>query len=516
MTGGRTFAANRDEVVISHKNKANDGKFSCSQALKNFGEGLASPITELFSSPKNFVIGAGMIAGSMALVAATGGAAAPLLVAAGVGMGAIQATKATYKLISAKNGDDMEKAFYDVGGATSTVGLSALGAKGSLRQANIDTKGLDVLAATKKCFTSVDNLVNEGIGVFKSGYFKSNLVNMYRALKQPLNLKKYSKNMDKEGKRDFKFSYQALKNLLPEELRPFLKGRSKSQLSIYEKLVKESNISGKVEKIKNDPSLSAEAKQKKINAQIEKRNKIRTDETYAKGMVEDLLGARLILEDTSSKNIEKLVSSLINAVEKGDIEISEIENYSGKKTKFYFTEDQVDRIRVASQNKVNEVRVQNANKKASGYCAVQLKVRPKGGEIMELQIRGKQVDKVGDWEHIPYDLRHGKDISKGNNRAGILLAKVQKAIKSLNEAQFKQYIEGYIQDNYVYAQKIESGLHVKKPVLPADLDSILNAENLEILFNQTKGLPSKAPINPFDIMPTLPLVASVNQLKSDN
>jgi hypothetical protein len=48
------------------------------------------------------------------LLAATGGAAAPLLVATGVGLGIFQAGEGAYKIIKAKNGDDVEKAFYDI------------------------------------------------------------------------------------------------------------------------------------------------------------------------------------------------------------------------------------------------------------------------------------------------------------------------------------------------------------------------------------------------------------------
>ena len=51
-------------------NASKDGKFSLWEAAKNFGKGLISPITGMFSSKKNFLIGAGMIIGGAVLVAA--------------------------------------------------------------------------------------------------------------------------------------------------------------------------------------------------------------------------------------------------------------------------------------------------------------------------------------------------------------------------------------------------------------------------------------------------------------
>lgn len=489
--------------------KSNDGKFSLSQAMKNFGEGLVSPITSLFSSAKNFVIGTGMIAGSLILVAATGGAAAPILVAVGVGMGAIQAGKAVLNVVSAQNGDDLEKAFYDIGGATSTLGLSVLGAKSALKQADIETEGLNLLSATKKCFTSFKNLAQEGFESFTSGHYRINLSNAFKVMTQPRSLKKYSREVSKDGEENFESSFNALKNVFPEEFKPYLKGRNKCEISIYENMVKERTtvIDEKIKKIKAFSEFSDKIKQEKINELLAERKKITTDAEYAKSKVEDLLGARLILDDVSPKNINKLVSELSELIENGDIKLTEIENYRGvnKKYKgenqFYFSPSQVEKLRKIS----GTVEVRNASKPI-GYTAVQMKVQPRGGKIIELQIRGKHVDEFADIEHIPYDLRQGKDISKGNNKIGILLTKVQKAIRNLNEKQYAKYQE-YIYNNYVYAQAKELGKQAKEPILPEGIDSILSVENLRILREQTKGLISGTVKDPLNLYSQLPIVA---------
>ena len=45
--------------------------------------------------------------------------------------------EAVYEIANAQNSQDIENAFYDFGGATSTIGLSIVGAKPSLKQAGI-------------------------------------------------------------------------------------------------------------------------------------------------------------------------------------------------------------------------------------------------------------------------------------------------------------------------------------------------------------------------------------------
>lgn len=498
--------------------KSCDGKFSLSQALKNFGKGLVSPITSMFSSTKNFLVGTGMIVGSLALVAATGGAAAPILIAAGVGMGALQAGKAVCKIATARNGDDVEKAFYDIGGATSTIGLSVVGAKSALKQANIESEGLNLLNSTKKCITSFKSLAQESIDVFKSGHYKINFSNALKIATQPEILKKYSKDIYNECAKDFGTSFDALKNVLPEEFKSSLKGRYKCKISIYEKIVKERTtlIDEKIKKIKNCSDFSDEIKQEKINGLLEERKQIKTDEKFAKSKVGDLLGARLVIDDVSPKNIEKLVSALTEATENGDIKLTEIENYRGVNEKykgenqFYFSEAHIEKLRKAS----GTAEVRNASK-SLGYTAVQMKVQPKNGKVIELQIRGKHVDEFADVEHIPYDLRQGKDISKGNNKIGILLANVQKIIRNLSEDQYKQYQE-YIYNNYIYAQAKELGKTVEKPTLPECIDSKLSVENLHILHENTKELPSGTIKNPLCLYSQLPIIASgENSLSQD-
>lgn len=508
-----------------YEDKSSDGKFSCSEAVRNFARGLISPITSMFSSPKNFLVGVGMTAGSMALIAATGGAAAPILVAAGIGIGAIQAGKAAYGIATAKNGDDIERAFYDVGGATSAIGLSAAGAKSALKQANMETEGLNLLNSIKKCFSSSKTLASESFNVFKTGYFKTNIANALKVAKQPQKLRKYARELSEDTKHKFENSFNALRDTLPDEYKPFLKGRSKSEISMYEKMVKElGNIDEQIKQLKKSPKAEnnnitemkeAEAlKASTLKRLLAERKKIVTNAAAAKSKVEDGYGARLILDDVSPANMEKLMQHLIDSVKRGDIEITEIENYNGANAKFinknepYFSPAKIKELCKAT----GDIPL-SQKPKASGYTAVQLKVRPKGGEVMELQIRGKYMDEIANWEHIPYDLRQGKDIARGNNQAGLLTTDIKNAIAKLTEEQYNSY-QKYVYDNYIYARAKESNITVDfpEPKLPEGIDPILDAKNLKGVHENISKMPSAYVRNPFEMKSQAGLIASTESL----
>lgn len=505
-----------------HVDASCDGKFSFWQAAKNFGKGLVSPITSMFSSKKNFLIGAGMIVGGAVLVAATGGAAAPLLVGLGVAMGTAQAAKGVYRIVKAKNGDDVEKAFYDIGGATGTIGLSMLGAKSSLKQAGIESEGLNVLSATGKCLKSTKSMATESFGVLRSGYYRTNLSNAYKAYTLPKSLKTYSRELYLKGKESFDFSFNAFKKTLPGKFQAVLKGRNKCEISIYEKMVKEmtTEIDNKIADIKKDAEYTPETKQQKIAKCLEDRKRIATDGDFAKSKVEDLLGARITLKRGSHADVQEFITSLVESSKKGDLKILEIENYRGKNAKFsgeneyYFSEAQVQELKDASGGKA-KAKVRFAEKK-SGYTAVNMKIQPKGGEVIEVQVRFEDVDRIADLEHPPYDLGQGKDIAKGNNKIGVIFSAIERAIKKLNPEQ-KALYNKYFYDHYINAQAKELGKPSVEPVLPEGIDPILSVESIDNLSNKVHFIPQGAVKSRSLFSSQMPLTAGIlSLLKEEN
>lgn len=471
---------------------SNDGKFSTSEAVKNFAKGLVSPITGMFSSKKSFLTGAAMIAGGAILVIATGGAAAPLLVGAGVAMGAVQAGQAAYKIAKAKNGDDVEKAFYDIGGATGTIGLSVMGAKTSLKQAGVATEGLNSFSATAKCFTTAKSTATESAMTFKTGYFKRNLYNtIVKPFKQSKTFKTYTDEIYAEGQKNFKEGFEEVRDILPEEFKPSLIGRAKEKVSIYDKLIDECTAKNKIEKINKRTDLTPEQKTAKINELEAKEANFSANKPEARKMVTDLIGTRLILDDTSPAQMEKLATAIIDGIKSGKIKITEIRNYRTYKGNSYFTDAQVKNIKSAASDKgINITLLEGESQvRPSGYCAVQMKVVHKNGSFGELQVRGKVVDAVAKKETVAYGLRTGKDVSCGKSKLGLIFHPFEKAINKLSSSQYEIYNK-YLARTYNQAVRKESNLSSKKVKLPSGFDEILSMENLGKLYDKAQKVPA--------------------------
>lgn len=509
-----------------------DGKFSFSEALKNFGKGLVSPVTNMFSSPQNFLMGIGMIAGSALLIAATGGAAAPLLVAAGVATGTFQAGKAIYEIATAKNGDDVEKAFYDIGGATSTIGLSITGAKASLKQANIETENLSLLSATKKCFTVSKDCAVDSVGSFTSGAFKSNLATSYKNLSIPKSYKIYAKEVAAERK-NFQASFDAVRETLPEEFRPDAVGRSKDELSILSKMLNvRKEMHAKIKKIQDNQEWTAAEKQKRIDYYLKddlfknvknfdletlKKNNYNIDNNpvLVKALVEDQHGMRLILNDVSPENMDKLINNWVAETKKGNVEITEFENYRGEnkkysmKNEYYFNDEQIAKIQATSEEMGIKIRVAPENK-ASGYTCAQLKIKAKNGQTMELQIRGAETNEFAEVEHFIYDALSNKDISRGNNKVANLTAKTKSAILKLkNDAEGLEKYKEHNYYKYMQAQRVELNQSPVKAALPDGINPLLSPESLHALHEKICNLPSGLIKNSIAIKPQLGLIAGM-------
>lgn len=132
-----------------------DGKISFGEKVVNFGKGLIKPIKNMFSSPKNIAITALSALGAAALIVLTGGAAAPVMVGAGIIGGGVQIVKGMKKQAEAVTDAQAAAAWQDMGSGTFAVGASIAGAKASLKVAGANTQGLSAWKAAGKCITDL-------------------------------------------------------------------------------------------------------------------------------------------------------------------------------------------------------------------------------------------------------------------------------------------------------------------------------------------------------------------------
>lgn len=174
----------QDKIEVSKPADKNtnldDGKISFKEKVKNFGKGLVAPIKNIFASPKNIAITAATALGCAALIGITGGAAAPVLVAAGLIGGGVQIIKGIQKQAKATTDAQAEQAWQDMGSGTFTVGVSALGAKSSLKAAGTDVTGMSALKAAGKCIADVPKNISTGFSTAKA-----NIANFATGLKTP-------------------------------------------------------------------------------------------------------------------------------------------------------------------------------------------------------------------------------------------------------------------------------------------------------------------------------------------
>ncbi len=182
--------SNKPDEFIKNDYSADDGKISLKDKLVNFAKGIIKPVTEIIKSPKNMAIAAISAAGCALLIAATGGAAAPILIAAGVTTGGVQLGINAYKASQAKTDDEAKAAWQGMGTGAGIIGGSMLGAKKSLQVAKINTDNTNAFKATIECFKSLGKNFNNSIDSIKSGQALNNISNSFslnRETKHPKN-----------------------------------------------------------------------------------------------------------------------------------------------------------------------------------------------------------------------------------------------------------------------------------------------------------------------------------------
>lgn len=189
------------------------------------------------------------------------------------------------------------------------------------------------------------------------------------------------------------------------------------------------NIIYKIEtRIKSPNSIREKSAEKLARDIISKNSQafnIRTAEGI-KSRIEDIPGARVILQDALEHQANQVIDALIQAVESGKLKITKIENYKTDKTPEeleYFSMSKLKELETAVNkiNPDNPIKIKQKTK-SSGYMALHLDVDltnaampvKNAGYIGEIQIIGKDVAELKNVEDFCYKLKSHKVI-KGKN-----------------------------------------------------------------------------------------------------
>lgn len=212
--------------------------------------------------------------------------------------------------------------------------------------------------------------------------------------------------------------------------------------------------------------------------------------------------------ELQSNDTFEALKGYIDSVADGtnDVELFKMSNYMGKDGIPYFSEEQLMTLkhyaaskgvkipifeRVTVKEESDGTKTVEKNPKAttkvrgSGYTAFQANFRTKNGFIFEGQWRGPIVDPFAEAEHVPYDIRTGKDIIGVHTELTNIYKPIIESLageNKISDAMFDEHTN-YLTEYYEYSRKTELGFEDGKnpPKFPAGLDTRLRAENLLLL-----------------------------------
>ena len=124
----------------------------------------------------------------------------------------------------------------------------------------------------------------------------------------------------------------------------------------------------------------------------------------------DVIGARIILKDSSRKSFDLVFKELGKMVVAGQLNILEVENYRLTPNESYISQKTLDNFERACAKAGQSPKISSSAIK-SGYTAVHLTVKLPDGEYAEIQIMGRDMEKVKDLEDFYYKKRCNKPIS---------------------------------------------------------------------------------------------------------
>ena len=170
-----------------------------------------------------------------------------------------------------------------------------------------------------------------------------------------------------------------------------------------------------------------------------------------KKTVGDLVGARIIVNQSNPKKNAAIIDSLISLVEKGELKIKKIEIIAPSENGLepYFNDDDLERLK----NAVNAKRGYYAEKididrhpSESGYSAIHIDldlsdenmIAKHNGYKGELQIIGSDVAYFKDLEDYCYKIKQDKDIKSGHPAYNMLVQHLNKYFKYCEAGKTKE------------------------------------------------------------------------------
>lgn len=163
----------------------------------------------------------------------------------------------------------------------------------------------------------------------------------------------------------------------------------------------------------------------------------------------DAIGFRISLRSSSQKDFDKVLTALGKMVKSGSFEVLEMENYRLTRNQSYVSSKTLDKFEQICQAK-GQYPTRTGKAIPNGYTAFHLNLKFQNGQIGELQIMGRDLERVKDLEDFYYKLRCNKEFSpKYKPIYDIMTSKISK----LDDFQ-KETLRRYIKDSYIHAREL--------------------------------------------------------------
>ena len=170
-----------------------------------------------------------------------------------------------------------------------------------------------------------------------------------------------------------------------------------------------------------------------------------------KTTVEDLVGARIIVNQSNPKKNASIIDSLISLVESGELKIRKIEIIAPPEDGIepYFDDDDLERLKDAVNFKrgycEKKLNIDRQPSK-SGYSAIHIDldlsdenmIAKNNGYKGELQIIGSDVAYFKDLEDYCYKIKQGKDIKSGHPAYSMLVQHLNKYFEYVESGKSKE------------------------------------------------------------------------------
>lgn len=251
-------------------------------------------------------------------------------------------------------------------------------------------------------------------------------------------------------------------------------------------------------RLKNAVSLKIKNIFQNINSEKLGVNKFANNIDDVSSELRDTIGVRLIIKNPAiervneypkekqgeyfknhmERQIARITDLFVDMHNSKNADMSKVTLYGGDDS--YLKKANVQKLQSLGEVDVFKKKLPNNYVTTQGNMVMEISNGKKPVRI-EFQIRGEEINKFAEVEHIPYDLREGKtlNLKNYNKEQRALIQKIQQASRKMAyNAELKTKYDEYLSKCFEYCLAKEYGIEKQAPVLAEGLDSSLSMESL--------------------------------------